>query len=57
MRSKLVLFAGAAALTLCLLNPGRNILIPIATAVIAWHPIAAIACGIGRIGVRAGAGA
>lgn len=55
MQSKAVAFAasaGIAALTVYLLVSGRNILIPIAIAVMAWYLINAIAGGIGRISVR-----
>ncbi len=55
MQSKLILFAasaGIAALTIYLLISGRNILIPIAIAVLAWYLINAIARGIMRIRVR-----
>ena len=53
--AKLILFAasaGIAALTVYLLISGRNILIPIAIAVMAWYLINAIARGIGRLRVR-----
>ena len=49
MQSRLILFAasaGIAALTIYLLISGRNILIPIAIAVMAWYLINAIARGI-----------
>ena len=55
MQPKLILFAasaGIAALTVYLLISGRNILIPIAIAVMAWYLINAIARGIGRLRVR-----
>ena len=55
MQPKLIVFAasaGIAALTVYLLVSGRNILIPIAIAVMAWYLINAIARGIGRLGIR-----
>ena len=55
MQSKLIIFAasaGIAALTVYLLVSGRNILIPIAIAVMAWYLINAIARGIGRLSIR-----
>ena len=55
MQSRLILFAasaGIAALTIYLLISGRNILIPIAIAVMAWYLINAIARGIRRISIR-----
>ncbi len=55
MQPRLILFAasaGIAALTIYLLVSGRNILIPIAIAVMAWYLINAIARGIRRISIR-----
>ena len=55
MQSRLFLFAaaaGIAALTVYLLISGRNILIPIAIAVMAWYLINAIARGIMRLSIR-----
>ena len=55
MQSRLILFAasaGIAALTIYLLISGRNILIPIAIAVMAWYLINALARGIRRISIR-----
>ena len=55
MQSRLILFAasaGIAALTIYLLVSGRNILIPIAIAVMAWYLINAIARGIMRLSIR-----
>ena len=54
MQSKLIPFAasaGIAALTIYLLTSGRNILIPIAIAVMAWYLVNAIARGIMKLGV------
>ena len=55
MQSRLILFAasaGIAALTIYLLISGRNILIPIAIAVMAWYLINAIARGIMKLSIR-----
>ena len=55
MQSKLILFAasaGIAALTVYLLISGRDILIPIAIAVMAWYLVNAIARGIMKLSIR-----
>jgi predicted PurR-regulated permease PerM len=55
MQFKLFIFAasaGIAALTVYLLVSGRNILIPVAIAIMAWYLINAIARGIGRLNIR-----
>ncbi len=55
MQTKILAFAasaGIAALTIYLLVSGRNILIPIAIAVMAWYLINAIARGIRRIDIK-----
>ena len=55
MQFKFFLFAaaaGIAALTIYLLISGRNILIPIAIAIMAWYLVNAIARGIMRLSIR-----
>ena len=55
MQSRTILFAasaGIATLTIYLLVSGRNILIPIAIAVMAWYLINAIARGIMKLSIR-----
>ena len=55
MQPRPILFAasaGIAALTIYLLVSGRNILIPIAIAVMAWYLINAIARGVMRLSIR-----